>query len=383
MEATEGLIPADEWNLLKRYFPPGWEAAARSLGAWRRGRGIRDPATLLRCLLVHLAEGCSLAETAVRVRASGWAAVSSVALFKRLRTSEEWLRWLGEQLWRQARPSPAVWGRRVRVVDATMVDEPGRTGSLWRVHYALNLADLRCDYFQVTAPALGERFQRLAVQPGDVLLGDRAYGTPPGVAYVCRAGGDVLVRINLRMLPLFTEKDRRLNILARLRTLRVGQVGAWRAWVHAGDGAIPGRLVAVKRSAVATRRAQRQLQRRACRRQREVSAASLEAARYVFVWTSLPESDDAFGGNYSPEALLELYRLRWQIELTFKRMKSLLGLGQLPKHTDASARAWLQGKLFVALLTEHLIEEASLFSPWGYELETTPQPLARNAIHGS
>jgi hypothetical protein len=376
MYATEGFTGSDEWDLLKRYFPPGWEAAARSLGALRRGRGIRDPATLLRCLLVHLAEGCSLAETAVRVRAAGWAGVSAVALFKRLRAAEEWLRWLAEQLWRQARPAPAVQGRRVRVVDATTVDEPGRTGSVWRVHYALNLADLRCDFFQVTTPALGERFQRLPVQAGDVLLGDRAYGTPPGVAYVCQAGGDVVVRINLRMLPLFTEQGRQLNILARLRTLRVGQVRAWPAWVHAAAGPLRGRLVAVRRSGVAARRAREQLQRRASRRQRSVSAASMEAARYVFVWTSLPEAD------YPPEAIMELYRLRWQIELTFKRMKSLLGLGQLPKHSDASARAWLHGKLFVALLTEHLIEEASLFSPWGYALETPPQPLAGDAFYG-
>ena len=73
---------------------------------------------------------------------------------------------------------------------------------------------------------------------------------------------------------------------------------------------------------------------------------------------------------------MELYRLRWQIELTFKRLKSLLGLGQLPKRTDASARAWLHGKLFAALLVERLIEEASFFSPWGYALESSPQPLA-------
>jgi hypothetical protein len=366
MEAEDRAIRADEWTLLTRYFPPGWEAAARPLGALRRMRGIRDPATLLRCLLVHLADGCSLAETAVRVRAGGWAEVSAVALFKRLRAAEQWLRWLAEQLWREARPAPAVRGRRVRVVDATTVDEPGRTGSVWRVHYVLNLADLQCDYFQLTSTAGGERFQRVPVTPGDLLLGDRAYGTPPGVEHVCGSGGDVLVRINLRMLPLFTASGRPLGILTRLRTLRVGEAKAWPAWVETSRRRIRGRLVAIKRSAAATRQAQKQLRRRANRRQRPVSAAVLEAARYVFVWTSLPKKD------YPPEAVLELYRLRWQIELTFKRMKSVLGLGQLPKRTDGNARAWLHGKLFVALLTERLIEEASVFSPWGYALEPPP-----------
>ncbi len=365
MSARDGAIRTDEWNLLTRYFPPGWKGAAHSLGALRRSRGIRDPGVLLRCLLVHLAEGCSLLETAARIRAARWATLSAVALFKRLRSSEDWLRWLAEQLWRQSRPAPAVHGRRVRAVDATTVDEPGRTGSVWRVHYALNLSNLQCDYYHLGPTSIGERFQRIPLEFGDILLGDRAYGTPPGIDYVCGGGGDVLVRINLRMLPLFQAKGRKLSILSRLRTLRVGQVRAWPAWVHGPNGVIAGRLVATKRSAAATRKARRQLERRACRRQRKVSAASAEAAQYVFVWTSLAEPE------YSAEAIMELYRLRWQIELTFKRLKSLLGFGQLPKRSDASARAWLHGKLFVALLTERLIEEASLFSPWGYELETS------------
>ena len=366
MDSTDGVVRADEWKLLTRYFPLGWRGAARTLGALRRARGIRDPATLLRCLLIHLAEGCPLTETATRARLAGLADISSVALFKRLRAAEEWLRWLAEQMWRQARPAPAVRGRRVRAIDATTVDEPGRTGTVWRLHYVVNLANLQCDHFELTGTAAGERFQRVPVEPGDLMLGDRAYGTPPGVGYVCGAGGDALVRINLRMMPLFTGRHRRLPILTRLRTLRVGEVRAWPAWVHAPDGHVAGRLVAVKRSLVAARRAQRKLQQRANRQQRRLSAAAVEAARYVFVWTSLPESD------YSPEAVMELYRLRWQVELTFKQMKSLLGLGALPKRSDASARAWLHGKLFVALLTERLIDEASVFSPWGYALEFPP-----------
>lgn len=376
MNAKDGAVRTDEWKLLARYFPQGWEGAAYSLGALRRARGIRDPSTLLRCLLVHLAEGCSLVETAARVQAAGWADVSPVALFKRLRTSEDWLRWLAEQLWRQSRPTPAVRGRRVRAVDATTVDEPGRTGSVWRVHYVVNLSNLQCDYYQLGPTSVGERFQRVPVKAGDLLLGDRAYGTPPGVDYVCGAGGDVLVRINLKMLPLFQASGRRLSILSRLRTLPVGKARAWPAWVQGPRGSIPGRLVAIKRSAAAARKARRQLERRASRRQRRVSAASAEAAQYVFVWTSLPEDE------FSAESIMELYRLRWQIELTFKRLKSLLGFGQLPKYSDASARAWLHGKLFVALLTERLIEEASLFSPWGYDLESTPQSLARDPFHG-
>jgi hypothetical protein len=53
--------------------------------------------------------------------------------------------------------------------------------------------------------------------------------------------------------------------------------------------------------------------------------------------------------------VLEYYRLRWQIELVFKRMKSILGLGHLPKKDPISSQAWLEGKLFVGLLIERMI----------------------------
>jgi IS4 transposase len=66
--------------------------------------------------------------------------------------------------------------------------------------------------------------------------------------------------------------------------------------------------------------------------------------------------------------VLELYRCRWQVELVFKRLKSLLGLGHLPKYDARSCRAWLQAKLLCALLIERLMRQAKFFSPWGFAL---------------
>ena len=133
--------------------------------------------------------------------------------------------------------------------------------------------------------------------------------------------------------------------------------------------------MAIRRGRQATQRAQRRLRRKAKKQQHTLSAQALEAARYVFVWTSLPPQE------YGTEAVLELYRARWLIEMAFKRMKSLFGLGQLPKRIDGSARAWLHGKLFAALLVERLIQAAESVSPWGYALPATAQPLARDTVH--
>jgi len=91
-----------------------------------------------------------------------------------------------------------------------------------------------------------------------------------------------------------------------------------------------------------------------------------ECAKYVIVFTTFPAAE-------SPaERVLECYRLRWQLELVFQRFKSLAELGHLPKHNDASAKAWLYGKLLVALLVEKLIRSALADSPWGYGMAQTP-----------
>ena len=76
--------------------------------------------------------------------------------------------------------------------------------------------------------------------------------------------------------------------------------------------------------------------------------------------------------------VLEWYRFRWQIELVFKRFKQIAELGHLPKHHDDSAKAWLYGKLLVALLTEKVIQQANALSPWGYPFheQTSAQPVA-------
>jgi Transposase DDE domain len=134
---------------------------------------------------------------------------------------------------------------------------------------------------------------------------------------------------------------------------------------------VQGRLIALKRSAEATRVARRRLEINASKKQKKVSPESWEAAQYFFLWTTL-------ANRFAASGVLELYRLRWQIELAFKRMKSIMGLGHLPKKDPASARAWLHGKIFASLLVERMVEAADTLSPWGYKLDGETQPMERD-----
>jgi len=368
--ANQGLAELENWEILRTFLPPEWAAQARRLGAMRRARYISDPETVLRVLLLHLATGCSLAETAARASASGLAQISAVGVFKSLRAAEPWVRWLAQQMRGAAELPMAVAGRRVRAIDATSVSEPGSTGTDWKVHWAVNLADLQCDFFELTdVHEGGETFRRVPVVAGDIVMGDRVYAAPPGVAHIVRRQGDVVVRLNRQALPLF-ERGRRMELLPFLRGLKgkTPQVRATEVRDPQG-GWITGRLIALRQSAEATRRAQQRLRRRAQQGQGTASAEALEFAAYFLLWTTLSAA-------FPAAAILDLYRLRWQIELVFKRMKSILGLGHLPKRDPLSAKAWLEGKLFTGLLIERMVRTAESFSPWGYALAGPTQQVA-------
>lgn len=370
----------EDWSIIESLLPEHWQSQARELGAFRRARGIADARALLQVMLIHLAEGCGLRETAARAGLAGLAQVSDVALLKRLRSCGPWFEWLGQHL-RQApeldthaAPEPLLGTRRLRVVDGSVVHEPGPTGSQWRLHYAIGLPDLQCQEVHLGPCSQGETLKRFEVQPGDIFMADRGYAHPAGIAHVVRHGGDAIVRLNLVTLPLYAPPTQdhqalRLDILAHVRTLQAGQAMCWSACVRpkaetAGQprpAAVIGRLCAIRKSAVAAAKARERVRRESQRGGSALQPQTLEAADYVFVFTTLPE-------QISAAQVLELYRLRWQIELEFKRLKSLIGLGHLKKHDAQAARSWLQGKLLVALLVARLIAHAERVSPWGYDI---------------
>jgi len=358
----------DDWELLMRFLPPDWEAKARELGAFRRAKGFKEPRGLLRGLLIHLALGCSLKETALRCRQEGFADVSSVAVWKRLQHAGPWLQWLAEGVmrgWMPQAPGEVLGNAfRVRLVDGTAISEPGSTGSDWRIHYSVELARLNCDFVEVTDIARGgESFTRFPIRPNDLLLGDRVYATRAGIRHVVEQGGHVLVRLPLRNLPLQTLGGKPLALLARLRRLRTGEIGEWEGqMVPESKEHVPIniRICALKRSKTAATQARKRILRRAKRNGSTPRKETLESASYIFVATTAP------GEKLTASQALEVYRGRWQVELAFKRLKSLMGLGHLPKKDPEGARAWLHGKLLAAFLVEAIIFASETFFPWGY-----------------
>ena len=360
----------EDWALLVSFLPANWRELAASTGALKGLRKDKSAENLLRVLLMHLGCGHSLRETVIRARKAELAHLSSVALWKRLRKSQEWLRALCVELFRERGVQlSGEKGRQVRAIDATTVKEPGRSGSLWRIHYSVRLPALACDFFRLTetqGPGTGETLRQFPIRRGDSLLADRGYSTANGIGHVAQAGGRVTVRVNTGSISFRTEGGRRFDLLERVGEVsKTGDVRAWPVQVASPQGLlVPGRVCALRKTEEATEIAQEGIRKQA----RKVRPETLEFAKFVIVFTTLGEE------GYPAEEVLELYRLRWQVELVFRRFKSLAQLGHLPKQDDESAKAWLYGKLLVALLVEKLISHALAVSPWGYRLGAHPSP---------
>ena len=363
-EVSERQITRD-WKALRSFLPEGWEEKARELGALSRHRKFMTAEMLLRVLLIHIGCGYSLRVTSALSKESGLADISDVALLKRLKACGDWFLWMAQGVMEKW-GSPcdmrvfAGKGYNCRLVDGTTVQEPGATGTTWKIHFSLSLERLQCTEVIVTSPKTAEGFSNFSIKKGDVLFGDRGYSTAKDIFHVSQNGGYVIVRM-ISILPLYDHAGGRFEILPELRRLGAGETAEFRVWMKNGPDNLECRVCAVKKSHEAAEKSKKKIMRQASKHGFSPRETTLEFAEYVLVLTTL--GDDVPCGE-----ILEMYRMRWQVELAFKRLKSLLGLGHLKKTDQEGARAWLHGKLFFAILIEIFIRASESFSPWGYSV---------------
>ena len=369
----------EDWELLMSFFPADWKGLASRAGALKGLRRDKSAESLLRVLLLHVGCGHSLRETVVRAKAAHLADLSDVALLKRLRKSKAWLYDLCCALWKErgVRLEAAAGAPALRLVDSTLVQEPGQTGSLWRLHYSFQWPTLACDYFKVSAregKGNGESLQQYPLQAGDYLLADRGYCQARGIHFAAGKNAQVTVRLNPQGIRLQGPDGSPFELPSRLQRIqKTGRLGVWHVNIPLeGQRPVAARLCVLRKNKAAIALAQKKLRREASKNGSQLQPETLFYAQYVMVLSTFPEK------AFSPGQVLEAYRYRWQLELVFKRLKQIAQLGHLPKCQDESAQAWLYGKLFVALLTEKLMAHARAVSPWGYggPIPTGSQPVA-------
>ena len=363
---SSSLLAVDElrdWSMIEAQLPSNWRELADEFRLIphnlppQLGAKVTDIAQPLRLVFYHVATNCSLRTATAMGAAAEIVDISPVALHL-------WMRKLGPYLAAllelttdsQQIFAPERWaGYDIRVVDATVITRPGACTTTARVHYALQLTSLRPDQLDVTDETGGETFRRFEPAAGQLWLGDRAYANPPGIDWVCSTGAEVLVRYNRGSLPLYDAKGNPLDVQHKLSRLgKPGRVREWAAWVHpAGtEEAIGGRLCAVRLPPDKAEEARQRLRKE---QGSKVSQASLQAAEFVQVFTTAPRA------RLVKERILELYGLRWQVELHIKRDKSIARLDKLPNFRPDTIFSWLCAKLLLAQIARQVASAEVVF----------------------
>ena len=365
-------IVESDWQAVLNMMPMDLEDSARAKLALRRRREIRCASDLLRLALAYGLCDFSLRQTAAWAALTGLGSLSDSAVLKRLQHADKWLGYLILR-WLQDRglttSVPGLW---VRIVDATGVSEPGSKGTDWRVHLGLDLAQQRLATVELGGPQEGETLRRHDFSPGETVLADRGYSQRSGVAKVLEEGGHLVVRLNWQNFPLETREGEPLDIVRCLETLDQGEIGDWDVQFRVDGRIYSVRLVAVRKTEAAAAAEQKRIRQGKRSKGRQPHPQALRAAHFVFVITDWDRE------TLPAVEALELYRLRWQIEMAFKRMKSLLHLDHLRAKDPALARTYLYAKILGALIVDELCGEALAFFPWGFPFfPQARQPLAR------
>jgi len=331
----------DKWNQIVAILPRDLEQSARICRSVERLRNVPSATNLLRVILGYAVSDLSLKDTAAWAKAKGIADFTGQAFHYRLQRSEKWLEHLlGQLLFRDRPQNPS--GFPIRVVDGSVITGPGSKGTDWVAHMIVDPVSGQFTSVELTDSRGAETFTRHAVNPGEVILGDRMYATARGIEFLVGHQAYPLVRVNPYSLKVCDLSKQRIHLEAydasvlekgiisldvliptppeRMNKNKVWKLKDAKSW-------IPARIVGGR-----TKKG------------------------VIWVLTTLSRE------QLSDEGVLKLYRLRWQIELLFKRLKSLLHLDELPTKDGPISKSWLLGRLLVAAIAQTLVKPTGPFS---------------------
>lgn len=332
------------------------EASSRAKGAIQRTRVIKTAAQLLRLILAYVLTGLSMRGTVTWADAGDYASFSDVAFLKRMRKCGSWLTYLVSTLAILDRPEAAMGedGRRIVAVDGTVICSPGDKKNYHILHTVYDVGAQCFLGAELTDRHTAERLDVCGVSKGEIRLGDRVYARWRDLRAVTAAGADYLVRLSAVALSLrvpdgetpdgetpldrgaLCERAVAAGTLDETVTIRDARSG----------GRMEARLIVLALPPEQAEAARRVARQKARKWGYTIGEKALATAGCLMLITSLPRE------AWPAERVLGLYRRRWQVELAFKRLKSLIGLEELRVHDSELVRVWIHAVLLVALLID-------------------------------
>jgi hypothetical protein len=355
------MIDKNVMEEIKSILPEGWAEKAYELEAITRSRIIKSAEELLILNLLYQTSGKSLGGTSSILKSSAELEMSKQAVGERIVKSMDWNRWMCENISRNAgilgeKPSWLEY-RRVLTADGTDESCTGSKGTDYRMHYLMDLFTLETIEMKLTDYQEGEKLsQYTEIQPGDIVAADKMYGTLKSIEYALSCGCDYVLRLKTKPFNLYDEAEKLVDISEKIKDMQEGSYTELKLHYKRGKELQPVRLCIYRKTDKENVNSEKQLIKSNSSKvidRNHLSDNQKFYSKYVIVATSMSET---------PAQILALYRQRWQIELLFKRLKSIFNLDGLPAKKDDSVRAWFYGKLLLAAICEAL-DNKGRFSP--------------------
>lgn len=334
--------------------PPEFEALAISTKALQRCRQVKNATELLHLVFMYSWLGLSSAVVAARFsclyrRITDWGVLCRLAgcgdylkqlICQQLEVGSEQLGQLSERYL-------------ITIVDGSSWGARGGKSSDYRLHLKLGLQMGQWLAMLLGDNHLCESLLNYTYQVNELVLADRNYGRTRALVKIDAHGVKFVVRgapSQIRIMDADGEKLDWLQIVDEAeenqgryeRQVWINGVGKARARVRVILGKLP-----KDKGLIAQAKARRQARRRGG----QIKAETLRFAQWVIVLSNLA------GEEASVEQILELYRMRWQVEIGIKRLKSLYQIDQMRSGAkSAVGQVRILGKLLMVLMIQQKLK---------------------------
>jgi hypothetical protein len=328
---------------MRRFLPFDLDGLAVETGALTRRRGVEGGEALARCLLLLGLKNSTLERAAKLGNELGVSRMNKTAFLKRVRLSESFLQKMFLQTLAFGVGAEPKWaGLRLVAVDATCLSGPAAKTTDQKLHTVYDLCRGCPISVEITTRFGGEAlWKHSSFGKGDIVLADAGYGYNKSFKHALDSGAEFLIRFNFATVTLLDELGDR--ILKEDADARIPMEGCIERLVFMPGWEAPLRAIGFRND--------------------------LDEPGWLL--TSLNRK------QLPTNQVRDLYRRRWQVELYFKRLKSLLDLDELPSRDGPTARPWIWTKLILASLASLMAYER--FSPWEPEAqENQAHPNAKS-----
>ena len=353
VDKHKNQVFSEEWEkTISSYLPQNIDEQFKVSGSFKRFRGICDPIKMLIAYLGYAISNFSFLDLAIIAKTLGLGDMTDTSWRKRLLKIVPFLELIVSYLLKASvKTNIAQNAPKLRLVDATNVRLQGKEQHLERIHVSFDLNNNQIDQLKITDKHVAESFAHFSMKPGEIFMGDSAYGTVNNCAYTIKQGADFIVRINPQNFPFYNIMGERIDY-KKLCPVGREKNRETRCFINEKDenGKIANtylvRVIVGRIPKSKVKAAQKRKTAKAKKNQKKIKAETLRNAAFVFLVTSLT------GENYGRDAILELYRSRWQIELLFKCFKQNLDIKTIRIASLKYARAMVCLWLIIFLITE-------------------------------